>query len=222
MKGGINFEEWKEIVKKNRRSLRSKSNIFRFEPESLTYGAEKAVKSPEYGQVHTITYNVTGIDMPSSWPTEIKSGKTLSLELILPYGASNTIDVNATYTYENNTLTIPNIQNNLSITIEAGVPLYENAKVGDYLYDDWTFGPTAKTGWIARCVAIEGVEGNKKTVWCYNETNSGLKWSTETVNTGLTDYSTSTAAKADMSGKENTALLVSLGTDKYEAAAWAS
>lgn len=49
MKGGINFEEWKEIVKKNRRSLRSKSNIFRFEPESLTYGAEKAVKSPEYG-----------------------------------------------------------------------------------------------------------------------------------------------------------------------------
>ena len=190
MKGGINFEEWKEIVKKNRRSLRSKSNIYRFEPESLTYGAEKAVKSPEYGQMHTITYNVTGIDMPSSWPTEIKSGKTLSLELILPYGASNTIDVNATYTYENDILTIPNIQDNLSITIEAGIPLYENAKVGDYLYDDWTFGPTSKTGYLGRCIATEGVEGNKKTIWCSREGKSGLMWDNADPvrDSGLTNY----------------------------------
>ena len=96
MKGGINFEEWKEIVKKNRRSLRSKSNSFKFEPESLTYGAEKAVKSPEYGQVHTITYNVTGMEIPSSWPTEIKSGKTISLNIPEGYIISS-VDVNADY-----------------------------------------------------------------------------------------------------------------------------
>lgn len=49
MKGGINFEEWKEIVKKNRRSLRSKSNSFKFEPESLTHGGEGATNAIEYG-----------------------------------------------------------------------------------------------------------------------------------------------------------------------------
>lgn len=153
MKGGINFEEWKEIVKKNRRSLRSKSNSFKFEPESLTYGAEKAVKSPEYGQVYTITYNVTGMEIPSSWPTEIKSGKNLVLDgITVPYGAIATVSASIPYTYKNGTLTISNIQNAPNITINISDVLYQNANVGDYLYDDWSFGPTEKSGYIARCI----------------------------------------------------------------------
>ena len=116
MKGGINFEEWKEIVKKNRRSLRSKSNSFKFEPESLTYGAEKAVKNPEYGQVHTITYNVTGADIPSNWPTEIKSGKTLILSIPKSYIISS-VDVNVDYEQGKDSITIDNIQKDLSITL---------------------------------------------------------------------------------------------------------
>ena len=117
MKGGINFEEWKEIVKKNRRSLRSKSNSFKFEPESLTYGAEKAVKSPEYGQIHTITYNVTGIDT-SEWPTEIKSGQTLALPIEIPEGYElQEMNVSANYTYENGILAINNVQSNVSIEV---------------------------------------------------------------------------------------------------------
>ena len=133
MKGGINFEEWKEIVKKNRRSLRSKSNIYRFEPESLTYGAEKAVKSPEYGQVHTITYNVTGMEVPSDWPTTIKSGRTvtLNIEATKGYGAKN-ININADYTHENNVITINNVQSNLSISFEYGeVPEIINIHMDD-------------------------------------------------------------------------------------------
>ena len=78
MKGGINFEEWKEIVKKNRRSLRSKSNIYRFEPYSLTYGAEQLPTN--YAVDCTITYNVTGPDT-SKWPTFVNKGQTLKLDL---------------------------------------------------------------------------------------------------------------------------------------------
>lgn len=129
MKGGINFEEWKEIVKKNRRSLRSKSNIFRFEPESLTYGAEKAVKSPEYGQVHTITYNVTGVDVPSSWPTEIKSGKTLSLSIPEGYEMVElSIDGTALddYKYENGVITVNNVQHDLNVELTVSPPINAN------------------------------------------------------------------------------------------------
>ena len=129
MKGGINFEEWKEIVKKNRRSLRSKSNSFKFEPESLTYGAEKAVKSPEYGQIHTITYNVTGVDVPSSWPIEIKSGKTLSLNIpegyeMVELGIDGTILDN--YKYENGVITVNNVQHDLAITLTVSPPIDAN------------------------------------------------------------------------------------------------
>ena len=129
MKGGINFEEWKEIVKKNRRSLRSKSNIFRFEPESLTYGAEKAVKSPEYGQVHTITYNVTGVDVPSSWPTEIKSGKTLSLSIPEGYEMVE-LSIDGTtldnYEYENGVITVNNVQHDLHVELTVSPPIDTN------------------------------------------------------------------------------------------------
>lgn len=132
MKGGINFEEWKEIVKKNRRSLRSKSNIFRFEPESLTYGAEKAVKSPEYGQVHTITYNVTGVDVPSSWPTEIKSGKTLSLSIpegyeMVELGIDGTTLNN--YEYENGVITVNNVQHDLHVELTVEQELQNNVLI---------------------------------------------------------------------------------------------
>ena len=129
MKGGINFEEWKEIVKKNRRSLRSKSNIFRFEPESLTYGAEKAVKSPEYGQVHTITYNVTGVEVPSDWPIEIKSGKTLSLSIPEGYEMVE-LGIDGTtlddYKYENGVITVNNVQHGLAITLTVSPPINAN------------------------------------------------------------------------------------------------
>lgn len=129
MKGGINFEEWKEIVKKNRRSLRSKSNSFKFEPESLTYGAEKAVKSPEYGQVHTITYNVTGVDVPSNWPTEIKSGKTLSLSIPEGYEMVE-LSIDGTtlddYKYENGVITVNNVQHGLAITLTVSPPINAN------------------------------------------------------------------------------------------------
>ena len=107
---GINFEEWKALVKKNRQALNTKSNIYRSEPESLTWGAEKAVKTPEYGQIHTITYNVTGMEVPSDWPTEIKSGKTLSLSIpAAPYGASQTVAANVDYTYTSDVLKISNV-----------------------------------------------------------------------------------------------------------------
>lgn len=135
MKGGINFEEWKEIVKKNRRSLRSKSNSFKFEPESLTYGVEEAVKSPEYGQVHTITYNVTGMEVPSDWPTEIKSSRTITLniEAAEGFGAKN-ININADYTHENNVITINNVQSNLSISFEYGeIPIMVPICFDDYM-----------------------------------------------------------------------------------------
>lgn len=125
MKGGINFEEWKEIVKKNRRSLRSKSNSFKFEPESLTYGAEKAVKSPEYGQIHTITYNVTGMDVPSDWPIEIKSAKTLSLSIPEGYEMVE-LGIDGTtlddYKYENGVITVNNVQHDLHVALTVSPP----------------------------------------------------------------------------------------------------
>jgi hypothetical protein len=115
---GINFEEWKEIVKKNRRSLRSKSNSFKFEPESLMHGGEGATNAIEYGQIHAITYNVTGMVVPSSWPTEIKSGKDLEITITIPDGKEFTsFDVNSAYTYTNNKLQIKNIQKDITITI---------------------------------------------------------------------------------------------------------
>lgn len=223
MKGGINFEEWKEIVKKNRRSLRSKSNIFRFEPESLTYGAEKAVKSPEYGQVHTITYNVTGMDIPSDWPTEIKSKSTLVLSGITAlYGGNVIFNLNKPYDYSKPTgkLTIKNVQEDLTVGITIIPPMYENANTGDYLYDDWTFGRTNKDNWIAICVGK--TEDNTKSIWWGRSFSDPIKWSTELVDTNLENYSSGTLAYVDMDGKANTEYLLSLGIDKYPAAAWAS
>ena len=46
MKKSMKFEEWKELVAKNRQALNSKSNIFNTEPESLTYAGSK--NSPRY------------------------------------------------------------------------------------------------------------------------------------------------------------------------------
>lgn len=191
MKGGINFEEWKEIVKKNRRSLRSKSNIFRFEPESLTYGAEKAVKSPEYGQVHTITYNVSGNVDSSNWPTEIKSGKDLVLDgITIPYGATATVSASVPYTYEDGALTISNVQNAITITVQVSDPMYENAKVGDYLYDDWTFGPTEKPGYLGRCVGLAENFSDGKSRWASPISSEDIRWAntqsgTVAVETGM-------------------------------------
>lgn len=49
MKKSMKFEEWKELVAKNRQALNSKSNIFNTEPESLTYAGSQ--NSPRYNPV---------------------------------------------------------------------------------------------------------------------------------------------------------------------------
>lgn len=126
---GINFEEWKALVKKNRQALNTKSNIYRTEPESLTYGAEKAVKSPEYGQIHTITYNVTGMEVPSDWSTEIKSGKTLSLSIPEGYEMVE-LSIDGTtlddYKYENGVITVNNVQHDLHVALTVSPPINAN------------------------------------------------------------------------------------------------
>lgn len=154
MKGGINFEEWKEIVKKNRRSLRSKSNSFKFEPESLTYGAEKAVKSPEYGQIHTITYNVTGVDVPSNWPIEIKSGKTISLSIPEGYEMVE-LSIDGTtlddYKYENGVITVNNVQHDLHVALTVSPPI--NANGHEYI----DLGLPSGTLWASMNVGASSV-----------------------------------------------------------------
>lgn len=61
MKKSMKFEEWKELVAKNRQALNSKSNIFNTEPESLTYAGSK--NSPRYNPVPKpqliATFNIT-------------------------------------------------------------------------------------------------------------------------------------------------------------------
>ena len=117
---GINFEEWKALVKKNRQALNTKSNIYRSEPESLTYGGPGANKADEYLQMHTITYNVTGMDVPSDWPTEIKSTKTLSLSIPEGYKMAE-LSIDGTtldnYEYENGVITVNNVQHDLHVEL---------------------------------------------------------------------------------------------------------
>ena len=110
MKGGMNFEEWKAVVKKNRQPLNTKSNTYKFEPESLTYGGPGADKKIEYGQIHTITYTMTGMEASSDWPTEIKSGKTLNITVTAPEGYEiSSVSASADYTYDSNKLTVEDI-----------------------------------------------------------------------------------------------------------------
>lgn len=177
-------------------------------------------------RINSITYNVTGMEIPSSWPTEIRSGESLVLSGIeYTYGSSSIVEANIPYYYSeiSNTLYVDNVRSDVIITINISNEIrYENANPGDYLYSDWTFGKNSRTGWLARCVDVEGTGENKKTVWCLGEVGEDLKWSTEKVDTGLTNYATSAEAETDMSGKENTTYLVSLGSEKYPAATWAS
>jgi hypothetical protein len=126
---------------------------------------------PEYGQTYTITYNVTGNFDVSNLPTEIKSTRTLKLNIPIPYGSGGSIDANVPHTYENGVLTIQDIQQDIEIAIIVGDVLYENAKLGDYLYDDWTFGPTEKAGYLGRCVGL-ATENEGKSVWCSPQSSS--------------------------------------------------
>lgn len=122
---GINFEEWKALVKKNRQALNTKSNTYRSEPESLTWGGPGANKADEYLQIHTITYNVTGMEVPSDWPTEIMSTKTLSLSIPDGYAISS-VDVNVDYEQGEDSITINNVQKDLSITLAVSPPINTN------------------------------------------------------------------------------------------------
>lgn len=218
---GINFEEWKALVKKNRQALNTKSNIYRSEPESLTWGGPGADKKIEYGQIHTITYNVTGAEVSPNWPTEIKSGRTLTLNNIpeIPYGAIGTITASAQYTLDDNVMVINNVQSDLTITISIGDVLYQNAKVGDYLYSDWTFGPTEKPGYLGRCIKGQDNQNTAtESIWATSSAEQ-MKWSTELVDT---DVPNKLDAKEDKNGQQNTQILLALGEDKYPAAAWAA
>ena len=122
---GINFEEWKALVKKNRQALNTKSNIYRTEPESLVWGGPGANKADEYLQVHTITYNVTGMDVPSDWPTEIMSTKTLSLSIPEGYEMVE-LSIDGTtldnYEYENGVITVNNVQHDLHVELTVSPP----------------------------------------------------------------------------------------------------
>lgn len=126
---GINFEEWKALVKKNRQALNTKSNIYRTEPESLVWGGPGANKADEYLQMHTITYNVTGMDVPSDWPIEIMSTKTLSLSIPEGYEMVE-LSIDGTtldnYEYENDVITVNNVQHDLYVELTVSPPINAN------------------------------------------------------------------------------------------------
>lgn len=126
---GINFEEWKALVKKNRQALNTKSNIYRTEPESLVWGGPGANKADEYLQMHTITYSVTGMDVPSDWPTEIMSTKTLSLSIPDGYEMVE-LGIDGTtlddYEYENGVITVNNVQHDLHVALTVSPPINAN------------------------------------------------------------------------------------------------
>lgn len=56
------------------------------------------------------------MDVPSDWPTEIKSGKTLTLAIPTGRLIAN-ITVNAKYTYQDNVISIYNIQSDTTVAI---------------------------------------------------------------------------------------------------------
>lgn len=213
---GMNFEEWKALVQKRREGM-THSEIHNHESQLGVMNKY----DPEYGQTYTITYNVTGNFDTSNLPTEIKSGRTLKFNIPIPYGATGGVDANVAHTYKNGVLTIQNIQQDIEIAINISDVLYENAKVGDYLYDDWTFGPTEKAGYLGRCVC-HATQNEGKSVWCSPKSSYYMVWSTEQVDTGSDNFANESTAKTDFGGKTNTELLLSLGADKYLAAAYAS
>ena len=163
---GMNFEEWKALVQKRREGM-THSEIHNHESQL----GVSSQYDPEYGQTYTITYNVTGNFDASNLPTEIKSARTLKLNISASYGAAVSVDANVAHTYENGVLTIQDVQQNIEIAIIVGDVLYENAKLGDYLYSDWTFGPTEKAGYLGRCVGL-ATENEGKSVWCSQKSSS--------------------------------------------------
>ena len=220
----MKFEEWKELMRQQWKELAEKRREGMTHSEIHNHESQLGMMSkndPEYGQTYTITYNVTGNVDTTGWPTEIKSARTLKLNIPIPYGATGTVDANTLFTYDNGVFTIEDVQQDIEIAINVTDVLYENAKPGDFLYSDWTFGPTQKTGYLGRCVGL-ATENEGKSVWCSPKSSSAMKWSTETVDTGLDNFTSSDTAKTDFNGKANTELLLSLGADKYLAAAYAS
>ena len=220
----MKFEEWKELIRQQWKELAEKRREGMTHSEIHNHESQLGTMSkndPEYGQTHTITYNVTGNFDVSNLPTEIKSTRTLKLNIPIPYGAIGSVDANVAHTYEDGVLTIQDVQQDIEIAINITDVLYENAKLGDYLYDDWTFGPTEKAGYLGRCVGV-AINNEGKSVWCSPQSSSNMYWSTEDKNTGINDFANANAAKTDFGGKANTELLLSLGKDKYPAAKWAS
>lgn len=213
---GMNFEEWKALVQKRREGM-THSEIHNYESQL----GVSSQYDPEYSQTYTITYNVTGNFDTSNLPTEIKSARTLKLNISASYGAAVSVDANVAHTYENGVLTIQNVQQDIEIAIIIGDVLYENAKLGDYLYSDWTFGPTERAGYLGRCVGL-ATENEGKSVWSSPISSSSMVWSTEEVDTGMNNFADADTAETDFNGKANTELLLPLGADEYPAATYAS
>lgn len=195
---GMNFEEWQALMRAQRNGGTS-SEIYNYESQL----GDISQYDPEYGQTYTITYNVTGNVDTTGWPTEIKSTRTLKLNIPVPYGATSTVDANTLFTYDNGVLTIQDVQQDIEIAITVGDVLYENAKLGDYLYSDWTFGPTEKAGYLGRCIGL-AADNDGKSMWCSTRSDSQIEWSIETVDTELNNFSNANDAKTDFDGKTNT------------------
>lgn len=214
---GMNFDEWKALVQKRREGM-THSEIHNHESQLGVLSQY----DPEYGQTHTITYNVTGNFDASNLPTEIKSTRTLKINIPIPYGATGGVDANVAHTYENGVLTIQDVQQDIEIAINVGDVLYENAKLGDYLYSDWTFGPTQKAGYLGRCIGL-ATENEGKSVWC--KYGPMMWWKGEyPYNVPLEKFTTSTDAITDLNGYTNTKtlLLNEDANNTYPAAKWAS
>ena len=89
MKKSMKFEEWKELVAKNRQALNSKSNIFNTEPESLTYAGSK--NSPRYNPV-IFDNNTAYVDMLLNEARLDKGDENHRFGLVLDWGAGGPTD----------------------------------------------------------------------------------------------------------------------------------
>ena len=98
--------------------------------------------------------------------------------------------------------------------------LYENAKVGDYLYSDWTFGPTQKTGYLGRCIGLAEDFLDGKSRWGMIHDSATQVWcqSSAKQDTSLINYVNSDSAKTDVDGKQNTQVLLNIAGGGYDAA----
>lgn len=94
-------------------------------------------------------------------------------------------------------------------------------KLGDYLYEDFTYGETEKEGWLGRCVGTPDMFSDNTYRWA--TALPAVKWQDadtedQLVDTDLTNISRSDDAKEDIHGYENTQTLKqTVSLDQYPA-----